>query len=39
MAVRPLIILPDPLLKRVSLPVDAVTDDIRALMDDMLDTM
>jgi peptide deformylase len=39
MAVRPLIYLPDPLLKRVSLPVDAVTDDIRALMDDMLDTM
>ena len=39
MAVRPIIKLPDPFLKRVSLPVDAVTDDIRALMDDMLDTM
>ncbi len=39
MAVRPIIKLPDPFLKRVSLPVDAVTDDIRTLMDDMLDTM
>jgi peptide deformylase len=39
MAVRPLIILPDPLLKRVSAPVDAVTDEIRSLMDDMLETM
>jgi peptide deformylase len=39
MAVRPLIILPDPLLKRVSAPVDAVTDEIRRLMDDMLETM
>jgi peptide deformylase len=39
MAVRPLIILPDPMLKRVSAPVDAVTDEIRGLMDDMLETM
>jgi peptide deformylase len=39
MAVRPIIKLPDPLLKRVSSSVDAVTDDIRALMDDMLETM
>jgi len=39
MAVRPLVILPDPLLKHVSAPVDAVTDEIRGLMDDMLDTM
>ena len=39
MAAHPLIILPDPLLKRVSAPVEAVTDDIRTLMDDMLETM
>ena len=39
MAVRPLIILPDPLLKRISAPVEAVTDEIRDLMDDMLETM
>ncbi len=39
MAVRPLIILPDPMLKRVSAPVGAVTDEIRDLMDDMLETM
>jgi peptide deformylase len=39
MAVRPLIILPDPMLKRVSTPVGAVTDEIRDLMDDMLETM
>ena len=39
MAAHPLIILPDPLLKRVSAPVEAVTDAIRSLMDDMLETM
>jgi len=39
MAVRPLVILPDPLLKRVSAPVEAVTDEIRDLMDEMLETM
>ena len=39
MAVRPLIILPDPLLKRVSAPVEAVTDEIRDLMEEMLETM
>jgi peptide deformylase len=39
MAVRPLIILPDPLLKRVSAPVEAVTGEIRDLMDEMLETM
>jgi peptide deformylase len=39
MAARPLIILPDPLLKRVSAPVEAVTDEIRDLMDEMLETM
>jgi peptide deformylase len=39
MAIRPILTVPNPILKQVSKPVDAVTDDIRALMDDMLDTM
>jgi len=36
---RPILIAPDPLLKRVSEHVPAVTDEIRRLMDDMLETM
>lgn len=39
MALRPILIAPDPRLKQVSEPVDVVTDELRALMDDMLDTM
>ncbi|MFN3230972.1 MAG: peptide deformylase [Alphaproteobacteria bacterium] len=39
MAIRPIITAPDPSLKQVSKPVDAVDDDLRTLMDDMLDTM
>ncbi|MEN8723383.1 MAG: peptide deformylase [Alphaproteobacteria bacterium] len=39
MAIRPIITAPDPLLKQVSAPVKAVTDETRALMDDMLETM
>ncbi|MCX7327945.1 MAG: peptide deformylase [Hyphomicrobiales bacterium] len=39
MAIKPLVILPDPQLKRVSEPVTTVTPDIRALAADMLDTM
>ncbi len=39
MAIRPLLILPDPKLRLVSEPVRAVTDEIRALARDMLDTM
>jgi peptide deformylase len=39
MAIRPIITAPNPILKQVSKPVDAVTDDMRALMADMLDTM
>ena len=39
MAIRPIVTAPDPSLKRVSQPVAEVTDDIRALMADMLDTM
>jgi peptide deformylase len=39
MAVRDIIRLPDPVLRRVSRPVAAVTAETRALMDDMLATM
>jgi peptide deformylase len=39
MALRSILIAPDPRLKDVSLPVAEVTDEIRALMDDMLETM
>ena len=39
MALREIVILPDPVLKTVSTPVEAVTDDIRKLLDDMLETM
>ena len=31
--------MPDPRLKQVSEPVEAVTDDLRLLMDDMVETM
>ncbi len=39
MALRDILVVPDPILKRVSEPVDGVDDDLRALMDDMLETM
>jgi peptide deformylase len=39
MAIRPIIILPDPKLRLVSEPVKAVDDDIRKLLDDMVETM
>lgn len=39
MAVRRILTVPDPVLKQVSRPVPAVTDEIRDLMDDMLETM
>ena len=39
MAIREIITAPDPRLRVVSKPVDAVDDDLRALMDDMLETM
>jgi peptide deformylase len=39
MAIRPILTVPDPVLKQVSKPVDAVTDETRRLMDDMLETM
>ena len=37
--IRPILTVPDPRLKLVSKPVPAVTDETRALMDDMLATM
>jgi peptide deformylase len=37
--IRPIVTAPDPILKQVSTPVDAVDDALRALMDDMLETM
>ncbi len=39
MAVRPILTVPDPLLKQRSEPVAEVDDELRALMDDMLETM
>ena len=39
MALREIVKLPDPILKTVSSPVEAVTDDVRKLLDDMLETM
>jgi len=39
MAIRPILIAPDARLKEVSAPVEWVDDDVRALMDDMLETM
>lgn len=39
MTIRPILTVPNPILKQVSKPVEAVTDDTRKLMDDMLETM
>ena len=39
MAIREILVVPDPVLKLVSQPVETVDDDLRALMDDMLETM
>lgn len=39
MAIRPILTVPNPILKQVSEPVQKVTDETRALMDDMLETM
>jgi peptide deformylase len=38
-AVREILVVPHPVLKQVSEPVAQVDDDLRALMDDMLETM
>ncbi|MFN3614516.1 MAG: peptide deformylase [Rubrimonas sp.] len=39
MATRPILIHPDPRLKKVCAPLPAVDDAVRALIDDMFDTM
>jgi peptide deformylase len=39
MALREILTVPDPLLKQRSQPVDQVDDELRRLMDDMLETM
>jgi len=39
MATREILTVPDPVLKQKSLPVEQVDDELRALMDDMLETM
>ena len=39
MTILPIIKAPDPILKKRCTPVDAVDDEIRRLMDDMLETM
>ncbi len=39
MAIRPIIIAPDPRLKKRAQPVETVDAEIRRLMDDMLETM
>lgn len=39
MAKLPILIAPDPTLKRVAKPVERVDDSVRQLMDDMLETM
>jgi len=39
MTVRDIVLIPDPVLRVECTPVAAVDDDVRALMDDMLETM
>jgi peptide deformylase len=39
MAVLPIYVAPHPVLKKIAEPVTEVTDELRKLMDDMLDTM
>ncbi|MDH4439254.1 MAG: peptide deformylase [Rhizobium sp.] len=39
MTIKPLIILPDPLLRQVSAPVERVDSELNQLVDDMLETM
>ncbi|HET8611234.1 MAG TPA: peptide deformylase [Sphingomonas sp.] len=39
MAILPIIEVPDPRLRQISAPVEAVDDDIRRLIDDMFETM
>lgn len=39
MTIRPIITIPDPVLREVCAPIETVDDTIRALADDMLETM
>ena len=39
MTIKPLIILPDPILRQVSRPIETVDGDVKKLADDMLETM
>jgi len=39
MALRPILVAPDPVLKAKAKPVETVDDEMRLLMDDMLETM
>ena len=39
MAIRDIVLVPDPVLREVATPVAEVDGEIRALMDDMLETM
>jgi len=39
MAIRPIVEVPDPRLRQISSPVEEVTDDVRALVADMFETM
>ena len=39
MTIRPLVILPDPVLRRISDPVGPITNEIRILVADMFETM
>lgn len=39
MAILPIVTVPDPLLKKISKPVEKVDDKLRVFLDDMLETM
>jgi peptide deformylase len=39
MAIRPILEAPDPILRQVSSPVEAITPEVQALIDDMFETM
>jgi peptide deformylase len=39
MALKPIVLLPDPVLRQTSNPVERVDDDLRRFADDMLETM
>ncbi len=39
MTIKPIITIPDPVLREVSKPVERIDDEMRTLLDDMLETM